>query len=64
MNDLKPCPFCGQAVVMYSTSRKHAFEFVHKGLNNCPFYEFDIPWEFGESTSHAADLWNRRAKAE
>jgi hypothetical protein len=61
---LKPCPFCGGAVRMYSTSRKHAFIVEHMGLNNCAFYEFDIPWEFGESIEHAAELWNRRISDE
>ena len=64
MTKLKPCPFCGKDVTMYSTSRKHAFVVEHKALNDCAFYEFDIPWEFGESIKHAAELWNRRISDE
>ena len=60
MSKLKPCPFCGKDVTMYSTSRKHAFIIEHKALNNCAFYEFDIPWESAESLAQAKEMWNRR----
>ena len=61
---LKLCPFCGGAVRMYSTSRKHAFVIEHKELNNCAFYEFDLPWENAESLGRAKEMWNRRGADE
>lgn len=57
---LKPCPFCGKEVTLISSSRSEQFVFNHKGLRNCPFYRFEIPWETAKSISEAAELWNRR----
>ena len=58
---LKPCPFCGREVTLISTSRTKSFVFSHKGLRNCPFYRFEIPWECAKSLKEAVGLWNRRA---
>ena len=62
MKELKPCPFCGQEVTLKSTSATKSFVISHKGLRNCAFYKFEIPWETGESLKNATTLWNRRAE--
>ena len=59
---LKPCPFCGQEVTLRSTSVTKSFVISHKGLRNCAFYNFEIPWEVGESLINATTLWNRRTE--
>lgn len=63
LNDeiLKSCPFCGENVTLVSTSRTKEFIFSHKGLRNCPFYEFKMSWDVAKSLREAKDLWNRRA---
>ena len=63
-NKLKPCPFCGKEMTLLSTSTKRAFVFLHKGLINCPFYDFEISWETAKSLDEATALWNRRANNE
>ena len=60
MTDLKPCPFCGNEVKIQSSSRSSTFIVYHTKLRNCPFYKFEIPWEFAKSLREARELWNRR----
>ena len=61
---LKPCPFCGKEVTLISTSQTKEFIFNHKGLRNCPFYQFKMSWEVAKSLKEATGLWNRRAESE
>jgi hypothetical protein len=62
MDELKPCPFCGREVSVYSSSRSYSFVFSHKGLRNCPFFQFEIMWHDAKSLKEATEWWNRRAK--
>lgn len=59
---LEPCPFCGNEVTLISTSQTKEYIFSHKGLRNCPFYQFKMPWEVAKNLREAKDLWNRRAE--
>lgn len=59
---LKSCPFCGKEVTLISTSQTKEFIFSHKGLRNCPFYQFKISWEVAKSMKEATELWNRRSE--
>lgn len=61
---LKSCPFCGKEVTLVSTSQTKEFIFSHKGLRNCPFYQFKMSWKVAKSLKEATELWNRRAESE
>ena len=61
MSDLKPCPFCGNEMLLAYSSKAKSFRLTHRGLRNCPFYKFEIPLETAKSISEARELWNRRA---
>ena len=57
---MKPCPFCGKEVCLWSDSEKRVFIFSHANLRSCPFYEFEMSWECAKSFTEARTLWNRR----
>ena len=65
MEYLKPCPFCGDPVVLRFIGRGPAFIFYHKEpSNNCMFTSFIADQDdYDISTlAQAAAAWNRRAK--
>lgn len=64
MAELKPCPFCGREVTVHSSSRSYSFVFSHKGLRNCPFFQFEIMWTTAKTLKEATELWNRRAESQ
>lgn len=61
---LKPCPFCGREMTIYSSSRLMRFTISHKGLRSCYFHSFEIDWQTVGSLAEATEAWNRRAKDE
>lgn len=64
MDELKPCPFCGKEITVHSSSRSYSFVFTHKGLRNCPFFQFEIMWATAKTLKEATELWNRRAESQ
>ena len=58
--ELKPCPFCGKNVGLYSDIETRTFTFMHTNLRVCPFFKFEMSWDCAQSLAEAAALWNRR----
>lgn len=61
MTELKPCPFCGEAVRMISRPEDDMHGFWHKSMT-----EGECPLRLGVfvhrvSKEEAAEIWNRRA---
>lgn len=63
MENLKPCPFCGDTVHIQYESDIKAFTVWHKG-NKCKFIEpFCINGDEAKSLNEAYKVWNERAEA-
>lgn len=65
MQELKPCPFCGDEVLIYYSSATRGFYFNHRhkqgAANDCILLTPAIILGDFKCLQDAYDAWNRRA---
>lgn len=56
MESLKPCPFCGEKVILWKTGYGVVKVIECKSCN----VRFVFPWSKAENNVELCELWNRR----
>lgn len=62
MEELKPCPFCGERVTIYYSSAKKGFFFMHRRNGECILLTPSPIVGKYKSLAEAYEAWNRRGK--
>ena len=64
MNELKPCPFCGESENVQFVSRKIGIAPVETNFVNVECLQCGVSSRWTHSGREAAESWNRRSENE